>query len=67
MQRSSEVILRIHIRAIGDKQVNDFFVTSSSRCLQRSQTMLIFRIHIRAISDVLFDGFDVSFTGSYVN
>jgi hypothetical protein len=35
--------------------------------MQRSQPILILRIHIRASSQVLFDGFDVSFSGSLVN
>jgi len=28
---------------------------------------MIIRIHIRASGDVLFDGFDVSFSGSFMN
>ena len=35
--------------------------------MQRSQSKIIPRIHIHTISQVLFDGFDVSFFGSFVN
>ena len=35
--------------------------------MQRSPFTIILLIHIRASSDVLFDGFDISFSGSIVN
>ena len=69
MQRShSTITLRIDLRTIGEKQFGDFLVTFTSRHKQRSPLKrIILRIHIRASSDVLFDGFDVSFSGSLVN
>ena len=59
--------LRIHIRAIGDKQFDYFLATSKSRFMQRSPSINVFRIHIRATSQVLFDGSDVFQTCSLMN
>ena len=49
-------------------------MATTSRKMQRSQSFInvpasvgILRIHIPASSQVLFDSFDVSDTGSYVN
>ena len=71
MQRSPSIFtLRIHIRTIGEKQFDDFLVTSDSiisRSKQRSHTIIILRIHIRTSSQVLFNGFDVSSSSSFVN
>ena len=76
------LILRIHICTFSDQQFGDFFVTTVSRIMQRSpstRTLLshirlmqrspstpIDCIHISTSSQVLFDGFDVSGTGSFV-
>ena len=61
IQRCAAIFhLNIHIFTFGDQQFDDFFVTSFSRIMQRSEPSIIFHIHIRTSSQVLLDGFDIS-------
>jgi len=64
---AAKTILRIHIRTFLDKQFGEFLVIVSSRNMQRSPSVLTLRIHIRTSGQVLFNGFDISFSGSFVN
>ncbi len=61
---SPTLALCIHMRAIGDKQFDDFLATFKSRLMQRSPSLITLRIYIHASGQVLFDGFDVSFSDS---
>ena len=67
-QRSkTKLILLIHARTFDDKQFSYFLVTLSSCTMQRSKTKLIFLIYVCTSSNSLFDCFDVSHEGTFVD
>ena len=57
---SAILILRIHLRTIGDKQFGDFPATILSRKMQSSPSILSPCIHLGSIIQVLFNSFNVS-------
>ena len=63
----SILILRIHIRTIGDEEFDDFLVANMCRKMQRSPSSFSLRIDTHTISQMLFDGFDFTLSGCCVN
>ena len=62
MQRSpSSIMSCIHVRAVVDKEFNDFLIITINRVMQGSPSPGSLHIHTRTGSQLLFDCFNIPF------